>query len=233
MSRRVRSKLRGKRGLEIGGPSQIFSAGNLFPLYPYIARLDSCNFAPETVWTAESTRTNASYEVPECQGDHYIAEAAELTSLPQGAYDFVLTSHVLEHVANPLRALQRWMEMLTDEGLALVIVPYRVGTFDHQRPFTEFQHLVEDYRNCTGEDDLTHLEEILALHDLSKDPGAGSRDHFEQRSRNNFQFRCLHHHVFSPDTLAKMFEFAGIELLDMMIYKDFHLIAFGQKRSHR
>ena len=44
--------------------------------------------------------------------------------------------------------------------------------------------------------DLTHLQEILELHDLNMDPGAGSFEEFKERSMNNVENRCLHQHVF-------------------------------------
>ena len=56
------------------------------------------------------------------------------------------------------------------------------------------------------------LEEILALHDLSKDPQAGSAEAFERRSRLNFQNRCLHHHVFDQALAADMVRAAGFDV---------------------
>jgi hypothetical protein len=35
----------GKRGLEIGGPSRVFSAGGLIPLNDCVVSLGNCNFA--------------------------------------------------------------------------------------------------------------------------------------------------------------------------------------------
>jgi len=53
-----------------------------------------------------------------------------------------------------------------------------------------------------GEEDLTHVPEILELHDLSRDEGAGTREQFRQRCLANHVHRALHHHVF--DTMAAL-----------------------------
>jgi hypothetical protein len=41
----------GKNGIEIGGPSGIFSDGGFFPIYKIIGNLDGVNFSDDTVWT--------------------------------------------------------------------------------------------------------------------------------------------------------------------------------------
>ena len=73
------------------------------------------------------------------------------------------------------------------------------GRFDHRREPTEVAHLLEDYERNTLEDDLTHLPEILQKHDLSMDSGVGTTEEFHLRSLNNFENRCLHHHVFDEN----------------------------------
>jgi hypothetical protein len=80
-------------------------------------------------------------------------------------------------------------------GLILVLPDYR-RTFDHRRTPIPIGHMLEDYARDTGEDDLTHLPEILELHDLELDRPAGSLEQFRERSLNNFSNRCLHQHVF-------------------------------------
>ena len=98
--------LSGKRGLEVGGPSAIFKPWGAILLYPVVAGLDGCNFAGQTVWEG-TIRSGVSYEfLAGRKGFQFILEATNLAGIPAGAYDFVLSSHCLEHVANPLRALR-------------------------------------------------------------------------------------------------------------------------------
>jgi hypothetical protein len=81
-------------------------------------------------------------------------------------------------------------------GTLVLILPRKESNFDHRRPVTTFNHLLEDYKNDIGEDDLTALEEVLRLHDLRMDYRAEGMENFKKRSEDNFNNRCLHHHVY-------------------------------------
>src|SRR5713226_8445532 len=88
--------------------------------------------------------------------------------------------------------------MATDShrGRPFVADPaYKDHTFDWRRPVTTLEHMISDYENQTAEDDLTHVDEILKLHDLSRDLPAGTPEQFRARSLNNSAVRALHHHV--------------------------------------
>jgi SAM-dependent methyltransferase len=142
-----------------------------------------------------------------------IMEASRLAELDDASYDAVLASHVLEHLANPLGALAEWKRVVRPYGHLLLAVPHREGTFDHRRPVTTLAHLREDAERDTGEDDLTHLEEVLALHDLERDPGAPSREVFERRCRENHATRAMHHHVFDSRATAELCRAAGLDVV--------------------
>jgi len=128
-------------------------------------------------------------------------------------YDFVLGSHCLEHMANPIKAIEEWLRVLKKDGLIFLVLPNKDHCFDHKRSVTYFNHLVEDYKINTGEDDLTHLNEILELHDLEMDKPAGTKDQFRERSLKNFENRTLHHHVFDLDLLKEIFQWFKIQVV--------------------
>ncbi len=173
-------------GLEIGGPSAMFRRGGLLPVYPLFARLDNCNFSPSTIWegTIDEGPT-FRFDPRRAPGNQFIAEATDLRFARTGQYDGLLASHTLEHTANPLGALAEWARALRPGGTLVVVVPHFEATFDHRRPVTTLEHLQEDLRGSTGEDDETHLPENLALHDLERDPEAGSPSAVRARSQQN------------------------------------------------
>jgi SAM-dependent methyltransferase len=219
----------GRVGFEIGGPSWIFQRRGLLPFYSVARRIDNCNFSANTVW--EGCVREGPYfvfDADRAPGYQYLREAVALSGISSGFYDFVLCSHTLEHIANPLQALQEWMRILKPGGLAVLVLPHKDGTFDHRRPVTQLAHLVNDLVTEVGEDDLRHLPEILKLHDLQMDPPAGSIDQFKKRSEENFANRCLHHHVFDSRLVAAVMDYVGLQICSVEAVLPFHIIAIGQ-----
>ena len=238
LGRRVRSdklfisKVADRRGLEIGGPSAAFSDGGFLPLYRYVRSLDNCVFAEETFWGDRRTAGSAFNYCPgKAAGRNFIQDATDLGGIQSGTYDFVLASHVIEHIANPLKALREWIRILDQKGVIVAIFPHFRFTFDRRRTPTAIEHMESDYRNGTDEADLTHLEEVLALHDRSRGPQVGSAQQFRERSLRNFENRCLHHHVFQEQNSRELFRRAGLFVDAMELVKPHHLVLLASKVS--
>jgi SAM-dependent methyltransferase len=61
---------------------------------------------------------------PDCLcWDREQGDAQELAGLPAECFDWVYSSHCLEDLENPWRAIQRWWEVLRPGGWLLVVVP--------------------------------------------------------------------------------------------------------------
>lgn len=219
-----------RRGLEIGGPSQVFSRRGILPVYPRVAALDNVNFAAQTAWeTGLRDSTPFPFDTSRVAGRQFLREATALHGMADGSYDFLLSSHCLEHVANPLAALNEWHRVVRADGHLILILPDPARTFDCARPITSLQHLRADYAANIGEDDLTHLDEILALHDLGRDPHAGSPEEFRARALRNPDNRCLHHHVFDLASMRQMLEETGWHVQRSERVRPLHLIAFARR----
>ena len=217
-------------GIEIGGPSSIFAWGGLIPVYPHARRIDNVNFASRTIWEDATKEGDAFYfHSRKAPGQRFIGEGADLRVIPSGKYDFVLSSHMLEHSANPLRALEEWRRVLKPGGAMVLVVPARDGAFDHRRPITTLAHLVEDFEANMGEDDLTHLAEVLQLHDLSKDPGVTDAGTFRERAEHNAEFRSIHHHVFDTRLVVDVVCHAGFELVAAEGLEPYHIVVLARK----
>jgi hypothetical protein len=85
-----------------------------------------------------------------------------------------------------------------------------------------------DYARQTPETDLSHLEEILALHDLSRDPAAGSFEDFKNRCLRNIEMRAMHHHVFLPKTVSAVLDDVGFSVRHQNL-EDSHMITLAEK----
>lgn len=225
----IESNFAGKVGLEIGGPSTMFVAGSLLPVYGLAKRVDNCNFAKDTIWGPVSEKSFAYARSGVKLGTQFICEGTRLSICEDRSYDFVLSCHTLEHIANPLRALLEWKRVLRDGGVLLLCLPDKERTFDRHRSVSTLEHLIADYEKDVGEDDLTHLREVLDMHDLSVDPECGSFEEFAKRSAKNVDNRCIHHHVFDTDLVARMIDHVGFSNLLLTSQPPYHIIALCQK----
>jgi SAM-dependent methyltransferase len=220
----------GTIGLEIGGPSAIFARRGLLPVYPVAARIDNCNFSARTIWgSATEGEAGFLFDKRRPRGKQSFFEATDLSAISSNSYDFVLSSHVLEHVANPLLALSEWIRVIKPGGILALVVPHREGTFDHRRSVTDLEHLVADFDRGTTEADTTHHAEILRLHDLSRDPEAGDMEAFRARVANNFENRGVHHHVFNTALAVKLIDYSGLQILAVKAARPFHIVVIAQK----
>lgn len=215
------SLIQDKVGLEIGGPSEVFSR-KWMPLYQSVRRLDNCNFSEQNVWVEQASK------IMRPPGTDFVADGSNLASVPDSTYEFVLSSHNLEHFANPIKAIKEWQRVTKPGGTLILTVPNYRHTFDHRRNPTKVEHMLLDYERGTPESDLSHLDEILDRHDLSRDPWAGSPEAFRERSLRNFENRCLHHHVFAPTNTRELLTALGMEVLAIETAWPIHIFAIAR-----
>lgn len=214
----------GKNGVEIGGPSWIFERN----IYSVIDSCDGINFSQDTVWGHYYNKYYLSGE--KYVGNMIIADAVDLSVINDDTYDFCISSNNLEHIANPIKALLEMKRITKEGGVIVIVVPVKETCFDHNRDITQFIHLVSDYKNNIDESDMTHLNEILELHDYEMDSGVSSKEEFEERSKYNYDNRCLHHHVFDEELLRLLFRYTGIEIAGAgKIYNNYYIV--GNKCS--
>jgi SAM-dependent methyltransferase len=212
---RISKYFSNKTGIELGGPSNIFMnrPEGLLPIYSLAKLIDGINFNESTIWEGQIEKGKTYNYFENKIGTQFIGEISLLSSYIFEKYDFVLSSHCLEHCANPLKVLYEIKRILVDKGLLLMVVPNKEFTFDHKREVTDIKHLINDFDNKTLESDLTHLDEILKYHDLELDKPAGDYENFKNRSLKNQENRCLHHHVFDLPLMIKIFKHTGFKVV--------------------
>lgn len=219
---------KGKNGIEIGGPSLIFSKE--IPIYKLVESLDGCNFSNQTVWEGNLIEGKHYNYFEDKKGHQYICEASNLEKIPSDQYDFLIASHCLEHCANTLKTINEWLRVVKKGGVILLVLPDKRYTFDHKRSITKFEHLLKDFDDDIDETDLTHFNEIVALHDLKMDIAAGTISQFKNRSIKNYENRCLHHHVFDFKLLTKIFKHNKIAIMNTSFILPYHQIILGIKK---
>jgi SAM-dependent methyltransferase len=194
-----------KFGVEIGGPSYIATT-----VYENAISMDNVIFSNNTIW---SQHTEDYYYYPNKKGKVIINDAINISLVKNDSYDFLFSSHSLEHIANPLKAIHEWIRIIKPNGYIIIIVPEKSVCFDHKRSYSKFSTLLSQYEKNVGEDDLSTLPEILENHDLSMDPPAGDLAAFTQRSLNNFNNRCLHHYVYNNKLLMEICNYCKCQFI--------------------
>ena len=194
-----------KTGVEIGGPSP---TGNT--LYQNAKTIDNVIFSKNTIW---SNHTDEYNYYPNKKGKVIVNDAVNISLVSNACYDFCFSSHSLEHIANPLKAINEWLRIIKKDGFIIIVVPEKSVCFDHKRSYSNFSTLLSQYKKNIGEDDLSTLPEILMNHDLSMDPPAGNLEAFTKRSLDNFNNRCLHHYVYNDQLLKEICLFFKCQII--------------------
>lgn len=192
-------------GVEIGGPS---STGAI--IYANSNNMDNIIFSKQTVW---SNHNEDYYYYKNKKGKVIINDAVHVSLVQNESYDFCFSSHSLEHIANPLKAINEWLRIIKPDGHLIIIVPEKSMCFDHKRNYSLFSTLLSQYEKNVGEDDLSTLPDILKNHDLSLDPPAGDLGSFTKRSLDNFNNRCLHHYVYNDELLMEICKYFNCEFV--------------------
>ncbi len=216
--------------LEVGGPSQIFGARAGLGVYGIARQVDNVTFGTRTHWEGRiEAGETFRFQPGKPPGHQYIAEAGNLSSIADGQYDFVMSSHMLEHSANPIGVLEEWKRVLRPNGVLLLVLPHREATFDRYRPVTPLAHLIDDARRNVDERDQTHWEEILRLHDYSRDPAHDTPQQLRIWIEDNFRNRGAHHHVFDALSVSRLLDYLRWQVLEVELARPHHICVLARK----
>jgi SAM-dependent methyltransferase len=132
-----------------------------------------------------------------------------LSFIRDGQLDFVIASHLLEHLPNPLGFLLDCHRVLRESGTLLLIVPDKNYTFDRDRNITPLEHIIDDLKNNTKTIDKAHLVDFIvnaAKQTIPRNPWT-RRKLFRRE-----QGRSIHVHVWSCNELIELLEYVvGVE----------------------
>lgn len=131
-----------------------------------------------------------------------VDDAQTLATVPDASQDFVVANHVLEHLEDPIAALEAFARVLRPGGIAYIALPEHDRTFDAPRPATTIAHLVRDHAEGPAASRPGHYEEWVRLverFDEADVPGR-ARDldakddsiHFHVFSRHSWTALLLH-----------------------------------------
>jgi SAM-dependent methyltransferase len=183
-------------GIELGPGSQPFPLPHPGTTVRYVDR-----------WPPDEQRTLFS-EVDEepFTWPHLICDlnAEGLQMLRDGSQDFVIASHVLEHVANPIKLFDEIHRVLRPGGVAVVLLPDMRCTFDRTRPPTTLDHLIAEYEAGVTEVDDEHVREFIehtdpAYRELVVDADPADRKAiFDLHRKRSIHVHCWDSTSFQP-----------------------------------
>jgi len=137
-----------------------------------------------------------------------------LGALADESQDFVIASHIIEHLANPLAMLVDIHRVLRAGGLLILVVPDRHVTFDRSRQPTPLVHLIDEYAHDVREVDDTHVKEYLVSRQMDDDAN-GSHASIHDLTVENIALhrrRSVHAHVWDIDEFLQLLDYAALEL---------------------
>lgn len=72
----------------------------------------------------------------------------EATQIPvkDHSQDFVLSSHVFEHIPNPILALLEWQRVIKPGGYVVMVVPQPNALLGDNRPLSTYEQLIQAYQ---------------------------------------------------------------------------------------
>ena len=92
-----------------------------------------------------------------------IDDGETLSSIPDTSVDFIIANHVLEHFENPCGAIRIHLRKLSPKGILYYSIPDKRLTFDHKRPLTSFEHIVNEDKRGVESGRYSHYYEFTKL----------------------------------------------------------------------
>src|SRR5579862_8653634 len=81
-----------------------------------------------------------------------IVSPGDKLPLEDNSVDFVVSSHVIEHFPDPIKALREWHRVVKPGGYLFVKAPHKERTFDKDRARTTLAELIERHETGIGPD---------------------------------------------------------------------------------
>ena len=123
-----------------------------------------------------------------------------LSAIDDGSQDFVVASHLLEHLAEPIGFLAEIHRVLRLGGVTLILLPDRHRTKDLKRTPTALSHLVSEFETGTTEVSDAHL--IDFLEDRGIELGATQNE--QQETLDRHRKRSIHVHCWDAKEFLEL-----------------------------
>lgn len=94
--------------------------------------------------------------------DHQLkAPRFGLEMIPDSSYDFIYSSHVLEHSPNPIWAIFEQLRVVNNGGYIYIVIPNKRNTYDFKRNTTHISELVSKYKDMSFDFSLSEALDLV------------------------------------------------------------------------
>ncbi len=180
--------------------------------HPYVITLPLTSVRYVDRWDPEQNRAlfpelgeEAEFPPPDVRAN---LDAERLGMFADVSQDFVIASHVFEHLANPMAMLVESHRVLKPGGVLVLLLPDMRLISDAGRPPTTVEHLVQEYRTDVREVDDAHLLEYVRLVRRYEGDDADKLEELLGAAR----MRSVHVHCWTEESFFPVLEHAVAEL---------------------
>ncbi|WP_325918186.1 methyltransferase domain-containing protein [Pseudomonas frederiksbergensis] len=140
--------------------------------------------------------------------NHIVGKAAALPCEDE-SLDFIFSSHVFEHLANPIGHLAHWASKLKVGGVILSVVPDIAGTKDYRHKPSSLEEMLAEYKDDIWEPSAMHYERW-----------ASTRGNWEGRVKEAIEEkRSIHVHFYTRENTAALLDYA----VSKLSFESFHI----------
>jgi glycosyltransferase involved in cell wall biosynthesis/predicted SAM-dependent methyltransferase len=143
-----------------------------------------------------------------------VADAEDLSIIPDSSQDFIIANHLLEHLRNPIKALREFHRIAKKyNSVIFLALPNQKNksSFDKKRNVTDIEHIVNDYYLKDSERETVDFEHFKEWAMSAGNMSNGEEILQEAKRLYEIDY-SIHYHVFSKDSFLSLLDCMNKEL---------------------
>jgi SAM-dependent methyltransferase len=152
--------------------------------------------------------------------DRYVVGTADNIPAEEASLDFIFSSHVVEHLANPLGHLAYWAKLLKPGGLVVAVIPDKDGCQDYAFAPSTVAEIMAEWEAGSMQVTIEHYRRWGKI----QMPGSTAEALMESG-------RSIHVHFYTPAFMANLLAqtvarlgFQRFTVTSQPNHKDFHVV---------
>lgn len=148
--------------------------------------------------------------------NYIIGKALDLPC-EDSSLDFIFSSHVVEHLANPFGHFLRWREKMRPGGVILGVVPDLMCTNDYTAHPSTIEELEAERAADIWAPTMAHFERFVTLR-----PGQSAQKLFDEKFSIHVHFYTAHSMAGLLDHMVRAHGFSRFRIFSSRNHKDFY-----------